>query len=216
MAIDESKLKKIYLTLEKAHNEINRQNPDLAISFLSEINKDILDFEKTAEWAKHSLLHAEALAASCNPLTDDLFRETFDRLESLQEPAAELEFRAREHYADFLVRCQRRLSLARPQLERAKRIAIEQHSLEDSARIDLRIIRIDLQTDDDPQWPNFQVFKKVAARKHCTSQHQLAAWHLHIGHAQESARGMKFARAKSSATEEYFETLLEEARPKER
>ena len=102
-------------------------------------------------------------------------------------------------------------SKARAYYVQARQLAIERGYREDSAEINLRIIKIDLHMHDSPELANFRLFKKTADSIY-TSQEQLAAWHLHLGNTSYASKGRVFARNERVATREYFHSLLESAR----
>ena len=70
--------------------------------------------------------------------------------------------RAKRAYATFLDRCPDLRSKARAYYVQARQLAIERGYREDSAEINLRIIKIDLHMHDSPELANFRLFKKTA------------------------------------------------------
>ncbi len=119
-----------------------------------------------------------------------------------------MEIRVHEHFADYLACFARQRSVARQHYQAARQSAVERKLLEDNARLQLRIIKIDLESDQDPRLSSFQNFKKAAAELHCTAQEQLAAWMLYWGDSEEKKRGLIATRKASLASVEYFRGLL--------
>jgi hypothetical protein len=200
-------------TLDLARGAINRQQPEDALELLRTI-RDVNDPpERGPLAAEHRLLIAEARAAEGNQVADSLFAEALELIGNLEDRRPDLEVRVHEHLADYLVRFAGRPSAAREHYESAKRIAVEQRLSEDSARLQLKLIPIALQTDhDETGLENFRTFKRVASRGHFTNQIQLAAWHQFEGQIDAAQRGLRFARKKTVVSEEYFRHILESVR----
>jgi hypothetical protein len=195
-------------TVELARAEVNRQRPELAIKHLRTIQSEMENMAGSPIWADHQLLFAEALSAKGDPASETEFEEAFRRIRNLSVRSPDLEMRVYEHFADYLVRFAHRLSLARQYFEAAKKVAVECSRQEDPARLQLRIIAIDLRVDEDPQLESFQNLKRASLEMHSTPQEQLAAWILYQGEVNEKARGLMAARHWSVASVDYFRGLL--------
>jgi hypothetical protein len=193
--------------LEIARQEINRQEPFLALEHLRNIQNDIEETPNTSNWAGHQLTFAEALAAMCDPSAESEFEEALRRIQNLAVRDRDMEMRVHEHYGRCLESVGRR-SLALPHYQTAKQLAVECLFLEDSARIQLRIIRIGLELDNDPRLMSFHNLKKAAVESPCTHQEQLAAWMLFCDDASTKKRGLIAARHGHAATVEYFRGVL--------
>ena len=203
---------KLRCVVERARLDNNRGKPDLALEHLRSIRQEIDGFSGTGVWAEFSLVKAEALAAKRDPAAESSFGEAIQRVGTLSEGQPLLEMRAHESYAKFLVEsCRGKAPKARHSLVAAKEIAVKHNLGEDTARIQLRIVHIDL-ANEGTQSISFMTMKRVAHEGEYTSQEQLAAWHQHLGRLEESSQGMRFGRKSDAAGETYFRHLLESAR----
>jgi hypothetical protein len=195
--------------LDLARNEINRQHPDLALGYLQQIRSEIEDLEGRPIWAEHHLLLAEAYAAKCDAVAESLFEEVFERLPSLQGKLPRLELLAHEHFGDLLLHLAGRRSVARDHFEEAKKIAIKENLREENSRIELKLTNIYLEMDNDPEIPNFKSFRRVANNGGYTYQVQLASWQRHYMGQQQLSVGLRHARKRNLASDEYFADILE-------
>jgi hypothetical protein len=194
-------------TLELARRKINQQRPDMALELLFGIQTEIEGLEGTALEAECRLVRAEAHAAMRDQAARAYFGEALELLGRLPEPSLDLQLRAYEHYGDFLLMCHRRSDALR-QYQKAGEIATGRVWSEDTARIQLKLVGIGLEMDSDPQLGNFRLLRHEADLLGCTSQQQLAGWHLHLGKLEDASRGMRFARSGGPASEQYFVDLL--------
>jgi hypothetical protein len=205
---------KIHRILNLARGANNQQNPDQAIALIRKIELDGAEEGFEQEWAESRLILAEAYTAKGDPLSESLFEETFELLKQLKSPEIALEFRAHEHFGDYLRRFAKRPSLARQEFEAAKARVLELRSAEDSARIQLKLESIALEMDKSPETENFVTLKHTAKELGYTCAEQFAAWLYHKGQAAEHNQGLRFARNKARAGEAYFKYLLEMVRMK--
>jgi tetratricopeptide (TPR) repeat protein len=196
--------------LELAKLANNQQNPHLALQHLRSIERVVEDSPETAIWADHRLVLAESYSALGDKVATSLFEEALELLRKLPENQPGLELRAREHFADHLCR-DRRFSKARELYVAAKLIATG-IGKEDVARIQMKIVAIDLRVDNDPEFENFQTLKRVALQRHAMYQLQLAAWMQHLGRQDRAGRGLRAARSMNRASEEYFADLIDSVR----
>ena len=196
--------------LDAARGHINRQHPGLAKCELRRIEHEVVT--DTVDWAEHRLLLAEAFRAEMDPACESFFIEAITCMKSLSEPPISLLIQAMEHWGDFLC-AMRRPSKARGLYEEAHQFAIESQCNEDvKAHLKLRLIRIDLETDRDPQLENYKVMKRVAERVDCPFSKQLCVWFLHMGTMEQQEQNLRFARKKHLATESYFENIFDSVR----
>lgn len=205
-------IQKIRANLQFARAQINQQEAGIALETLSKIKPEIDSYAGTQEWAEFSLLVGEAYCAKCDEKAKTFLTEAKDKIESLPNPSPELQFRlwlSSGNYEMSINRCTHR---ARECYERAKASALELGVRENVARVELKIIRIDLRTDQNPEEENFQTMCRVAKQGEFTWEHRLAVWHLHLGKSNGAATGLRYARHFSSATEEYFKDLLDSVR----
>jgi hypothetical protein len=210
--VEENPHAKAIHVLELAKAAINQQNPHLALEHLRSIEHAMEDLPETAIWAEHRLTLAEAYGALGNEAAPSFFEEALERLSKLFEDQPGLELRANEHYADFLYRFPpRRPSKAREHLVVAKRIATR-IGKEDVARVQMKIVGNDLAIDKDAELDNFQTLKRVALQRHATHQKQLAGWMLHLEKQDRAVRGLRAARGKNRACEQYFAELFDSIR----
>lgn len=208
---DGSEFSRINHSIDLARREVNRQNAPLALVHLRCIKNDVEKYVGTPSWAEFKLLLGEAFLAKGDPAAGEMLRESLDQISTLPGDHPGLMIRAKRAYATFLDRCPDLRSKARAYYVQARQLAIERGYREDSAEINLRIIKIDLHMHDSPELANFRLFKKTADSIY-TSQEQLAAWHLHLGNTSYASKGRVFARNERVATREYFHSLLESAR----
>ena|ERR1700733_2753529 len=198
--------------LALAKTAINQQDAHLALEHLGSIERFAEGLPETIFWADHRLTLAEAYGALGDEVAPSFFEEALERLTRLPEEQPCLELRANEHYADYLNRVPpRKPSKAREFLVAAKRIATRVGK-EDVARVQMKVLGIDLILDKDPELDNFQTLKRVALQRHATYQRQLAAWMLHLGKQERAGKGLRAARIKSRASDQYFSDLLDTVR----
>jgi hypothetical protein len=195
-----------------AKTAINQQHPHLAIEHLTSIERFAEGTPETIFWAEHRLVLAEAYGALGDEVAPSFFEEALERLAKLPEEHPGLELRAKEHYADYLNRFPpRRPSKAREFLVASKRIATHVGK-EDVARVQMKIIGIDLTQDKDTELGNFRTLKRVALQRHATYQRQLVAWMMHLDKQDRTRKGLRAARDKNSASDQYFGDLLDAVR----
>ncbi len=139
-------------------------------------------------------------------------REAQDRIRKLPIPNAELELRVLEHFGDFYASTAHRPSKAKEYYVLPKQVAINLRLREAAARIEMKIVLADLQSDRDPQFPNFNVLRRAAAAEQYTCEEQLAAWHQHLGDRGLAPVKPLFARKIETASEQYFRNLLKSVR----
>ena len=117
---DLSELEKIRRVLELARSRINQQEADLALANLREIRVEIERHAGTTECAEFSLLIAEAYCAKCEEVAITYLDEAAERIQKLDSPAPELEFRLWEHFGDFSTRAYPADSARRGNIMRAQ------------------------------------------------------------------------------------------------
>jgi hypothetical protein len=156
------------------------------------------------------LLFADAYAALGSSGAETYFEVALERAQEIIDPNVSLclQMRVYEDFAKFLASVEHRRSLARTHNESAKKIAIKLGRLEDAARLQLRILKIDLESDEDIRLHDFQQLRKAANELGSSYQRQLAAWHLYEGEHAQGARGRLAARGANCASIEYFRRLL--------
>jgi hypothetical protein len=132
-------------TLQIARAEVIRLRPHVALEHLRTILRNTEDMPGTSVWAEHQLIYAGALAATGDEASELEFERALERIRNLPTRDIQLEMRAHEDFADFLVRFAHRPSLARQHYESARQLAVEHGLHEPSARLQLRIIKIDLE-----------------------------------------------------------------------
>ncbi|MDA2913859.1 hypothetical protein MYX77_07870, partial [Acidobacteriia bacterium AH_259_A11_L15] len=200
-------IKRICHTIELARTEVNRFRTDLARELLSGIHSDVERIEGTVAWVLYSLALAETFAASDDPAAKGFFEDALGRMNQVPDVPPDLKSHIHEDYGKYLFRLGYR-SKARLQFEAAKKVAAEQGRLEDSARMTLRLINIELELDKDPQLTSFKNMKNSALERGETHQAQLAAWHQYWGSIEAKRHAMKFGRDENVASKEYFAALF--------
>jgi hypothetical protein len=197
-------------TLHLARKAIFELKQSLAFELLRSIQNDVEILPHTSVSAEHQLLYADALALSKTTAdaAESEFRSALQQICDLQVSDVELEMRGHEDYGNYLARFKRLRSRAREQYQSAKRLAVQSTLLEDSSRLELSIIKIDLESDESPQITAFQNFKKAAAELGCTFQEQLAGWMVFSGEFEEQVPTLVAARNAGKTPVDYFRGLL--------
>lgn len=210
-----SEIKSLCDTLNLAEGEVRRGKAPLALRLLKDIKSTVEAHPGTELSANHSLLVAEALAAKALRNDDSaasFFEEALQQIANLPSRKLELEMRAHESYGQYLMSALHRCSAARMHLEAAKAIAVQWNLRERTAEIQLKLIRIDLEADKDPQLLNFGTLRRVASSGDQTPEEELAAWNQHLGLAGKISGSVRYARNEQSASEAYFRNLLDSVR----
>lgn len=73
----------------------------------------------------------------------------------------------------------------------------------------MKIAGVDLVIDKAPELDAFQTLKRVASGRHATYRKQLGAWMLHLDNEERASRGLRAARNRDRATEQYFAEILD-------
>lgn len=204
-------IEKIRAELELARARINQQQPDLALESLRRLKDQIESFPDTPELAEYSLLIGEAYTAKHSPAAETFLRDAQEKIGRLPERAPDLEYRVEEHLGYFYQEVRKRKTLAKTRYERAKSAAVMMCNRERVARMELRIIYIDLETDTDPELENFRCFRRVAREHNFLCEDQSAAWHIHWGETQETPSSLH-ARGLQKRSDQYFLDLLTSVR----
>jgi hypothetical protein len=199
---------RIQRVLDFARDEIVRLNPYRALEYLRSITSEVDDRQGTPISAEYQLLLADAYAAQGDPGAEAYFEEALHRACNLSDRDAALEMRAHDDFAKFLASVEHRRSAARLHNESAKNLAIKLGRSEDAARLQLRILKLDLESDDDVRLSNFQQLRKAGKELGSSYQRQLAAWFQYSGEHQEGSRGRVAARNADRASIQYFRHLL--------
>jgi hypothetical protein len=197
----------IEATLKLARREINRQEPDQAITHLRSVGDRINNHEGTLAWAEYPLLFGEAYAAKNVPEAQGYFEEALSRVATVVQPNAELRFRVHRSYGGSLSR--RRLwRRALEHYELAEPYAVESGLREELADLNLKIIEAQLQVSKDPKASWLQGLRAVGYKMHCTAQRVLSAWRLLEQRSNEVRAQAVFLREVPEAP--YFEELIDE------
>jgi hypothetical protein len=194
--------------LELARKAIQELKPDLALEHLRGIRREVEDLPGTSISAEHQLLYAGALGASNAEGAQSEYESALHQVCNLHVPDIALEIRAHEDYGNYLRRFTRHRTVAREQYVLAKQLAIESNLPEDSSRLELDIVSLDLQINEDPRLATFQRIKKIALELGCTSQQQLQGWILFCGENEEQEYMLVAARKRREPSEEYLRGLL--------
>jgi hypothetical protein len=206
------RLARVRALIGNGRREINRANPRRARELLKPVWHDCDDLVGTIEWVDLALTMAETFLAEGRAEAEKYFQEAFARLDQIHDPPAELRMRACEAFANFLFSVARRPLTARPFCEEAKTLAVTCGSKEDVARVQLRLLSIQLTADNDPQYGNFQSLMRVGNEGEFKSQEILRAWAIHQGRSEEQSQGLQYARKATNALDSYFRKLLDESR----
>jgi hypothetical protein len=197
-------------TLRLARREINRQEPDQAISYLKAVRDMIEGYKERLIWVEYHLLIAEAYAAKYNPAAEDLFETVRTCIGQTAEANAEIRFRFHRSYGVFLSR-QKLWRRALEHYELAEPYAIEWGAREELADLNLKIIEAQLQVKKDPKVSSLRGLRAVGYKRHCTAQKILSAWRLFERRSNEVRAQAVFLRETQVPEAAYFEELIDEA-----
>jgi hypothetical protein len=205
MGADENRLRHI-LTLARAC--VHRGQAYQAFGHLQSIESDIEDLAGTSVWAEHLLTYAGALGAMKDSAdaAEQTFNEALKRISALEEPDLALEMLGHEDYGKYLAE-RRAFKRARNHYGLAERIAEGLDQSEDVARIQLCVIRIDLEERRDPRLRAFQRLKE-AAKDGYTHIEQLEAWIHYTVTFQKYGTQVVATRKGDEASVEYFRGVL--------
>lgn len=206
---EHSNVQDIRAILEIARREVNRGNPELALEHLRGIRDSINSYEHTPEWVDYSLVAGEAFLSQRSQSAESFLTEAKEKIVTVPNVSDDLRLRVNERLGDFYRNvAPKRPSLAKEYFALAKGVAVMRHVDEEIARIELKIVCTDLQTDKNPKLQDFQTMRRIAKAEHYTDAMQLIAWSHHLGDLGESMNGMYFGRGISEAGEDYFRDLL--------
>src|SRR2546421_7419181 len=142
-------------SLELARAEVNRQHPDKAIEYVRALRFEDSEDGVGQLWLESRLVLAESYMAKGDAAAEAFFSDVFEAVQNSERIDPQFELRANEHFGDYLSSFAHCLSQARPRYDRAKRIAVELRQPEDTARIQLKIERMELAVDKHPESDNF-------------------------------------------------------------
>lgn len=140
MESDKFNRPEIRQTLDLARNEIKLRKPDRALELIESIREDVEQMGISALVAEHRLLLAEAFGAKGDPVAEGLFSEALDIIAKIEQPNADLEMRANEHFADYLVKFAARPLDARRHILAANKVAIREGLESESIRLGMKTI----------------------------------------------------------------------------
>jgi len=126
--------------LDLARTEITLRKPDQALQLLESSRDDVKRTEIGVLVAEHRLLLAEAFGLMGDQSAESLFSEALDLIAKLEQPNAELEMRANEHFADYLIKFAARPLNAREYILAANRIAIREGLENESIRLGMKTV----------------------------------------------------------------------------
>src|SRR6267142_1419756 len=205
MLSDKSTLRHI---LNLARACVHRGQAHQAFGHLQSIESEINELAGTSLWAEHLLTYAGALAAMKDSAVaaEQAFSEALERISTLQEPDVALQMLGHEDYGKYLAE-QRAFKRARDHYGLAERIAEGLDQSEDVARIQLCIIRIDLDERKDPRLKAFQRLKE-AAKDGYTHTEQREGWIHFTDTFQKYGAQLVATRKGDGASVEYFRGVL--------
>jgi hypothetical protein len=140
MESDKFSRPEIRQTLDLARNEIKLKKPDQALELIESIRDDVEQTGMGALVAEHRLLLAEAFGLKGDRIAESLFSEALDLIARLEQPNAELEMRANEHFADYLLKFAARPLDAREHILAANRVAIREGLENESIRLGMKTV----------------------------------------------------------------------------
>jgi hypothetical protein len=200
--------------LDLTKREIQAGNGYRALQLLRDSNLEAEAVKGTGFYAEHRLRIAEAIsgmAAKGDDSAVTYFDDALERIANLPEEEPELLMHARLSYANYLTSALGRNSAARELYSGVKEIAVRLRLEERVAEVQLKMIRIDLEADDDDRLASFENMR-VAADGEFTWQQQLGAWALYVGEDQRATKWRRYARGQGVASVKYFRSLLESIR----
>lgn len=204
-------LKRLSQVLLDARAAIDRGQSGLAIQYLGRVAKEIEGYEKTQLWLEHRLLLARAYAQQYDPVAESFFEEVRNSIPAVPSCPVEFQLELCEQFAGFYSQFGKRTK-ARSLLEEAKNVSVAQGNAEETNRIQLRLVLVDLKADEDVEVENFNLMMGVAAVGGYTYGERYLAWHLHLGNVSNGNQGHAFKGKAFRATEKYFGELLATAR----
>lgn len=188
------RLTAVRAAIENARREIRGNGFAVSREILRPFYRDCDDLVGTPEWAELSLTMAESFSGDNKAEAETYFNEALERIGSITDTPLQLLLRVQEHYGIFLFSVAKRPISARPRFVEAKKLAVSNGLREDSARVQLRLLLIDLEADKDPQFGNFKSLRRIAKEDGFTSQETLMAWNLHLGLLDDKKQGLRYAR----------------------
>jgi hypothetical protein len=213
---DGADLERIRQVLELARRQIDQRDPkpDLALQYLKRAKDAVALHSDTVESAEYSLLVGAAFITAHNQLAESFLQEAEDKIARLPRPPAALEVRLYSRLSYFYekVRRPRSPTSARKYLEKAKASAVTLGVGELTAHAQLRMIRLDLEIDNNPELENFKTLRRVGSRHSYPDEDQLATWYQHCGDTERDQTTTLYARAMQRRSEEYFLELLRSVR----
>jgi hypothetical protein len=140
MESDKFSRPEIRQTLDLARTEIKLGKPDQALQLIESIRNDVEQAETGLLVAEYRLLLAEAFGLKGDQAAESLFSEALDLIAKLEQPNAELEMRANEHFADYLIKFAARPLDARKHILAANRVAIREGLENESIRLGMKTV----------------------------------------------------------------------------
>ncbi len=213
---DAKEIGRIRHVLNLARRQIDQRDPepDLAIEYLKSIKDAVDRYPDTPEAAEYSLLLAEAFIAKHSPAAESFLRGAGEKIARLVDRSPALELRFYDRMAYFCEKVLRRRALARKNLELAKAAALNLGVGELTAHSQMRLIRLDLEIDNNPELENLMTLRRLGRQNNYTDEEQLAAWHQHLGEASSEQVSTVYARGMQKRSEQYFLDLLSSVRVK--
>lgn len=209
-------LQRIHRILELARDCVKRAEAHQALGYLDSIYDDVEARPKTPEWAEHTLIYAGALAA-LSPRGDDaepVYEDALKRVYQVLSLPPMLLIRTHEDYAKYLVGRQA-WDRATYHNQKARDVAQGADYREDIPRLELRGIRITLERNDSPIFPDFRNLRRAGREYGYTDLEQLEAWISHKVTLDRHSENLGAARGRGRgqvASVEYWRGKLSEVR----
>ena len=186
-------LTRIQRAFELARDCVKRGEVHQASAHLRTVLQEIEDRPRTPEWAEYALIYAGILAAMKDDGTDTAYDDALKRISDLPVIPPQLQLRAYDDFGKYLAGGDA-FEQAIRYSEQAREIAEVLHQSEDAARLQLRVICLDLRRRNDPLLPDVQNLRKASREDGYTSFEQLEAWIAHSTDLEQESEYLLGAR----------------------
>lgn len=205
----------IQRAIELARDCVKRAEPLQALAHLNTVRLEVEDRPRTPDWVEHALIYAGVLGAmrddGARAAARDAYRDALKRLSELPSPPIPLVMRVHDDYGKYLGEIGA-FPEAIDHTEVARKIAESLHASEDVARLEMRVIGLDLRKTTDSLLADFQNLRNAAKEDGYTQVEQLETWIRHSNEIKVNDRFLMNARKRGEASKDYFRGKLSEVR----
>lgn len=209
-------LQRIRRAFELARDCVKRGEAPRALAHLHSVLHEIEDRPLTPEWAEYLVIYAGILASMKDEGAETAYNDAFKRISDVPGIPFHLQLRCHDDYGKHLgEKKSPDLDRAIRHSEKAREIAESLHQSEDAARLQLRVIYLDLRRRNDAILPDIQNLRKAAREDGYTAVEQLEAWIAHSTELEQKGAYIKGARNRGRgcvANVDYWRGRLSEVR----